>query len=76
MREIDVVRLLMVIGVAERMSADAERMLDNERPRLLLTAEASLGALVVALIEIGTLIEQIAYLVELRCNADCAPQGR
>ena len=45
-------------------------MLDNESPRLLLTAEPPLGALIIALIEIGSLLQQILYLVvDLRRDA-------
>ena len=64
-RQIDVVRLLVVVLRHELLRADAEGMLEDEAGRLLLAAEAAFGALVVALVECRPLLEQAGDLVEL-----------
>jgi hypothetical protein len=43
------VRFFMMVGFAERSGADAERMLDDERSRLLLPTEPAVRAFVVGL---------------------------
>ncbi len=65
-RQVDVVRLLVVVVRHELLRADAERVLHDEARRLLLAAEAALGPLVVALRQRRALGEQVGDRVELQ----------
>lgn len=74
--QVDVVHVLVVVDLGERQRADAERIVDDEALRLLVSAEAAFRALVVGLRQLGTIFQQATDVADLGGDGEARREHR